>query len=77
MKSKALSAVLERVAAWPEAAQEELAEIVLEIEQGRSGAYYPTPEELKAIDKGIAAAERGEFATDEEVEAVLVKFRTA
>jgi predicted transcriptional regulator len=75
MKSKTLDAVLERVATWPEAAQEELAQIALEIEQDLTGTYRATPEELKAIDEGIAAANRGEFATNEEVEAVFAKFR--
>jgi predicted transcriptional regulator len=76
MKSKELTAVLERVESWPEHAQQQLADIALEIEQELSGTYHATPEELKAIDEGIAAADRGEFATNEEVEAVLAKFRT-
>jgi predicted transcriptional regulator len=54
----------------------ELAAIGLEIEQDLSRAYHATPEELKAIDEGVAAADRGEFATDEGVEAVFAKFRT-
>jgi hypothetical protein len=77
MKSKMLTAVLERVATWPEAAQEELAEFVLEIEQGRSGDYHATPEELAAIDEALEAVERGEVATDAEVEAVFAKYRSA
>jgi hypothetical protein len=77
MKSKALSAVLERVETWPEAAQDELAEIALELEQGRSGLYHATPEELAAIDEALEAVERGEIATDAEVEAVFAKYRGA
>jgi predicted transcriptional regulator len=76
MKSKELAALVERVESWPEAAQQQLAAIGLEIEQDLSGVYHASPEELKAIDEGVAAADRGEFATDEEVEAVLAKFRT-
>ena len=75
MKTKELTAILERVESWPEAAQRQLAEIALEIEQDLSGEYRATPEELAAIDEGIAAADRGEFATEEEVEAILAKFR--
>jgi predicted transcriptional regulator len=48
-----------------------------EIEQDLTGSYKATPEELRPIDEGIAAADRGEFASDEEVEAALVKFRAA
>ncbi|MEA2648982.1 MAG: hypothetical protein QOG61_1417 [Candidatus Binataceae bacterium] len=76
MKSKEFTALLERVDTWPEAAQQQLAAIGLEIEQDPSGTYHATAEELKAIDEGVAAADRGEFASDEEVEAVLAKFRT-
>ena len=75
MKTKELAAILERVESWPEVAQRQLAEIALEIEQDLGGVYRATPEELAAIDEGIAAADRGEFATDEAVEAVLAKFR--
>ena len=75
MKTKELAAILERVESWPEAAQRQLAEIALEIEQDMSGLYRATPEELAAIDEGIAAADRGEFATEEQVEAVLARFR--
>jgi hypothetical protein len=74
MKSKTLNAVLERVATWPEAAQEELAELVLEIEQGRSGDYHATPEDLAAIDEALEAVKRGEVATEAEVEAVFAKY---
>jgi len=75
MKTKELSALLERVKSWPESAQRQLADIALEIEQDLTGSCKATPEELRAIDEGIAAADRGEFASDEEVEAALVKFR--
>jgi predicted transcriptional regulator len=77
MKTKELTAILERVESWPESAQQQLAEVALEIEQDLKGDYQATPEELKAIDEGIAAANRGEFATEQEVEAVFAKFRNA
>jgi predicted transcriptional regulator len=78
MKTPALARVLERVEAWPPEAQDELAEIALEIEAGMSGREYdPTPEELAGIDRGLRAAEQGRFATDEEVEAVFARFRRA
>lgn len=75
MKSKALDAVLERVATWPEAAQQQLAEIALEIEQDLSGAYHATAEERAGIERGLADVRAGRFATDEQVEAALAKFR--
>jgi predicted transcriptional regulator len=77
MKTKALSAILERVETWPESAQQQLAEIALEIEQELSGTYRLTPAERAGIERGLAAAREGRFATDEQVEAALAKFHQA
>lgn len=75
MKTKILTQALERVEAWPPHAQDELAEIALEIDAGLKGdVYEPTPEELAGIDRGLRDAAEGRFATDEEVEAVFAKF---
>lgn len=70
-----LQKVLARAQAWSEEDQEELAQIVLEIEARRHGVHHASPEELKAIDEGLAAIERGEIASDEEVEAVFANYR--
>ena len=75
MKTKLLQDVLERVESWPEAAQNELAEMALDIEAGLAGDYQPTADELAGIDRGIKAADEDRFASDEEVEATLTKFR--
>lgn len=40
------------------------------------GIYILTDEERTEIKKGLAEAGRGEYATDEEVEAVFKKFRS-
>jgi len=73
MTKEQVKAVLERVSAWPEERQQELAELALEIEAQLTGApYRATRDELKAIDQGLA----GEAATDEEVAAAFAKFRT-
>ena len=50
---------------------------MLEIEQGRSGDYHATPEDLAAIDEALEAVKRGEVATEAEVEAVFAKYRNA
>jgi predicted transcriptional regulator len=76
MKTVSLAKVLERVEAWPPEAQDQLAEIALDIEAGMAGQEYdPTPAELAGIDRGMRAAEEGRFATHGEVEAVFAKFR--
>ncbi|MEA2941283.1 MAG: hypothetical protein QOD09_1812 [Bradyrhizobium sp.] len=78
MTAKKLKDVLQRVEAWPEAAQAELAELALEIDAGlTAGKYRATPEELAGIDRGLKAAREGRFATDEEIEALFKKHRPA
>lgn len=73
MMSK-LKDVLERVETWPEEAQQELAELALEIEAGfRSGVYHATADELQAIDE----ADRSGVATHEQIEAAFRTFRRA
>jgi len=78
MIAKTLEDVLQRVAAWPEAAQAELAEIAREIdaEIGADG-YEATPAELSGIDRGLRAAHEGRFATSEQVEELFRKHRPA
>jgi predicted transcriptional regulator len=74
--AKALQEAMQRVESWPEDAQEELAEIALEIDAALRGeTYRATPEELAGIDRGLKAAKEGRFATDEEVAAVIAKHR--
>jgi hypothetical protein len=57
--------ILERVAAWPEEDQEELAEIARDIESRRNGLYVPSAEEQAAID----AARRSGFVSDADIAA--------
>ena len=76
MKSKRLSEVLQRVESWPAGAQDELADIALELEAGLDGDNYePTPEELAGIDRGLRDVAEGRFARSEQVEAAFAKFR--
>jgi hypothetical protein len=69
-----LKDVLERAEAWPLEAQQELAEIALEIEASvTGGAYQATEEELEALDQ----AERSGVASDQQVQAAFRAFRRA
>jgi hypothetical protein len=61
----AVKSILERVAAWPEEDQEELAALALEIEARRSGVYALTDDEKASID----AARRSGLASDDAVAA--------
>ena len=60
--------LLEQVQSWPEEDQEELASVAREIESRRSGEYRLSDDERAAVREGMAAARRGDFASDEEIE---------
>jgi hypothetical protein len=65
MTKEQISVVLEKVRAWPQEDQEELAEIAREIEARRTGVYVLSDDERAAIAK----ARQGRYASDEEVDA--------
>jgi RNA polymerase-binding transcription factor DksA len=76
--TKNLKDALARAENWPEWAQNNLADIALEIDREvKAGTYRATEEELRKIDEALAAVRRGEVATDAEVEAVFAKHRGA
>ena len=67
--NKMVEIILERVAAWPEEAQAELLQSVNEIEAKHLGVYRLSDDEWAAVREGLAQAERGEFASDEDMAA--------
>jgi hypothetical protein len=78
MEAQALKDLLRRIEAWPDAAQEEFAEIALEIEaELKGGLYHASQQELAGIDGGLKAAREGWFATDQDVESIFAKHRRA
>ena len=60
--------MLEQVQSWPEEDQEELAELAREIESRRTGVYRLSDDERTAVRNGMDAANRGDFASDDEIE---------
>jgi hypothetical protein len=78
MTTKDIKSLLERIQAWPEEAQDELVNVANQIESElKNREYLATQEELRIIDAAAASIDRGEFATDVEVERVFAKFRPA
>ena len=63
----AVKNILERVAAWPEEDQEELAALAREIEARRTGVYTLSDQERLAVGKGLAEADSGQFVSEERV----------
>jgi hypothetical protein len=76
MTAADLKSLLERVQTWPQEAQDELVALADQIESELQGNdYFATREELQIIDEAIASLDRGEAATDREVEAAFARFR--
>jgi len=68
-------AVLDRVKSWPSEQLEEAVEILLALEAKAKGVYRLSDEEWGDVLRGLEEADRGEFATDEEVAAVFNRYR--
>jgi predicted transcriptional regulator len=66
-----LKDMLPAIETWPDQDQQALLEAAREIEAARTGVYVLTPEEERAVAEGLAQADHGEFATDEEIAALL------
>ena len=74
--NKSLNDIVRRADAWPDSAQEELAQLAREIEaEVNAGPYRVTPAELAGIDRGLRDAAGGKFAGAKQVEAVFAKHR--
>ena len=57
--------ILERVATWPDEAQAELMQSIIDIEVKHFGIYRLSDDERASIREGIAQADRGEFVPDD------------
>jgi hypothetical protein len=72
-----LKDLLERVQAWPEAAQDELVAVANQIESELQGKeYVASREELQIIDAAMSSIDGGDFATEDEVKAAFAKYRS-
>ena len=78
MTTKDLKTLLDRARSWPEEAQDELVDVANQIESElQNREYLATQDELRIIDAAMNSIDRGEFATEAEVETVFGKFRPA
>ncbi len=69
--------LLKHVESWPQEDQEELADVARVIEARRTGVYRLSDEERAAVREGMAAARRGEFVPDDEMEKFYQLHRNA
>jgi hypothetical protein len=71
--TRLLEQAVETVSVLPDDVQDELARMLLQLAAVELPAYELTPEEEADLNVSLAEAERGEFATDEEVSAMWAK----
>jgi predicted transcriptional regulator len=72
--NKAMTSLLERVSTWSEEDQEQLLAAAIEIEIRRAGIYRLSDEERAAVMEGLAAADRGDFVSDEDMKAYFDRY---
>lgn len=76
MTSTDLKDLIARVQQWPETARDELMAVADQIESElTSGDYVASREELEMVDVALAAIDRGEIASEAEVEAAFARFQ--
>ena len=68
-----LERAVETVRALPPAAQDALARFLLQLAGDDETVIPLTAEEEASLEESLAQAERGEFATDEQVRAIWAK----
>jgi predicted transcriptional regulator len=73
--NKITETIIDRIADWPEEAQQEVMEAVVAIEAKHFGVYRLSDDERAAVREGLAQAERGEFVPEEVVAAYFNKHR--
>lgn len=73
--TKTLEALMERAASWPDEAQAELVRFMIDTEARHFGAFRLDDEDRVRIERSLAAARRGEFASDDEVAALFGRYR--
>ena len=74
--ASSLGKILQRAEAWPEEARQELEQLARDIEaEIGKGEYRASVSELAGIDCGLRDSADGKFASVEQVEKTLGKFR--
>ncbi|WP_164603984.1 hypothetical protein [Rhodopseudomonas sp. BR0M22] len=70
-----LELLLDRVAAWPSAAQQDLLNSIAEIESRHDLVYRLSDGDRIAVERGLADLRESRLASDETVAALFNRFR--
>lgn len=71
MTDEQVKEILNRVLTWPRERREDAAQLLLALEAREGEFYQPDDDEWAAIEEGSAQARRGEFASADEIAALL------
>ncbi|RED37456.1 hypothetical protein BJ123_10730 [Rhodopseudomonas thermotolerans] len=71
MTDEQVKEILNRVLTWPRERREDAAQLLLALEAREGEFYQPDDDEWAAIEEGLAQASRGEFASADEIAALL------
>jgi predicted transcriptional regulator len=69
--TKLLTEVLRKVAELPEERQDDAAHVLLAMLENDASPYLLTDDQLQEVERSIADADAGRFASDEEIAALL------
>ena len=75
MTKQGLEILLEHVATWPEEAQEELVQSMVDIEKKHIGIYHLNDEERAAVWRGLREMREGKLASEDEVARAFARYR--
>jgi predicted transcriptional regulator len=74
MTKHSLEILIERIASWPDEAQEEFVKSLADIERRHKGIYRLNDEERAAVRQGLADLKAGRLASDDAVAAVFSRY---
>ena len=75
MTKQGLEILLEHVATWPEEAQEDLVQSMVDIEKKHLGIYHLNDEERAAVRRGLREMREGKLASEDEVARAFARYR--
>jgi hypothetical protein len=74
MTKHSIEILLERVASWPDEAQDEFVKSLADIERRHAGVYQLSEDERAAVRRGLADLHAGRLASDEAVAALFNRY---
>jgi hypothetical protein len=74
MTKHSIEILVERVASWPEDAQDEFVKSLTEIERKHAGVDRLSDEERDAVRQGLADMRAGRLASDDTVAALFSRY---